>query len=128
MPQRLVQRFWNIGIVVIELHDEAHLIRAVRVLHDVHRARRGWKVARPANLDAPDFRQGEETPLASVRMLDLESRGLGELGGLIAAPPALVARQSSAALPPRSLVGNKLGISRIIEPEEVLVCRVRVAD
>lgn len=103
----LLQRFWNVGIVIY-LHDETHLMGAVRMLHDVNRARRGRQVACPANLDPPYFREGEETPLASVRVLDLESRGLSELGGLLAVPPALVARQPRAAIPPVLLLATSL--------------------
>lgn len=75
---RLMQWLGGVGIV-IDLHGEARFIGAVRVEHDVHGVRRGRQFACPAELDPPYFREREERPLASVRMLDLESRGLGEL-------------------------------------------------
>ena len=95
--------------------------------HDGDGARRGRQFARPTELDPPYFREREEHPLASVRMLDLESRGLGELGRLFAVPAALVPGHSRATPLPGTAVGHNMGPASLVEAEEVPVGHVRVA-
>lgn len=123
---RLMQRLGGVDLV-IDLHGEARLIGAVRMSHDGDGVRRGRQFARPTELDPPDFREREERPLASVRMLDLESRGLGELGRLFAVPAALVPGHSRAMLLPGAVVGHNMSPASFIEAEEVPVGHVRVA-
>lgn len=123
---RLMQWLGGVGIV-IDLHGEARFIGAVRVEHDVHGVRRGRQFACPTELDPPYFREREERPLASVRMLDLESRGLGELRRLFAVPAALVPGQSRAMLLPGTAVGHNMSPASLVEAEEVPVGHVRVA-
>lgn len=122
---RLMQRLGRVGLVV-DLHGEARLVRAVRMPHDGDGVRLGRQFASPTELDPPDFREREERPLASVRMPDLESRGFGELGGLFAVPAALVPGQSRAMPLPGAVVGHNMGSAGLVEAEEVPVGHVRV--
>lgn len=123
---RLMQRLGGVGLV-LHLHGEARFVGAVRMPHDGDGVRRGRQFARPTEFDPPYFREREERPLASVRMLDLESRGLGELGGLLPVPAALVPGQSRAMLLPGAAVGHDMGPASLVEAEEVPVGHVRVA-
>ena len=122
---RLMQRPGGVGLVV-DLHGEARLIRAVRVEHDVHGVRRGRQFACPTEFDPPDLRKREKAPFASVRMPDLESRGLGELGRLLPVPAALVPGQSRAMPLPGAVVGHNMGSAGLVEAEEVPVGHVRL--
>ena len=53
-------------------------------------------------------------PLASIRMLDLESCGFSEISGLLTIPPALEARFTCDVLLTSALISNDLGFTSIV--------------
>ena len=95
--------------------------------HDRHTARLGRQVPRPPEPDASDFRQGQEHPTASVRMLDLEARRTGELRRLLPVTSALIVGQASPMLPSGLFVLYETGLARLVEAMEVPVGRIGMA-
>ena len=118
--------YWRGCRGLFGLYHEARLIGAVGMAHDGHAGRLGWQVSCPAQFHRADLGQGEESPFAAVRVLDLETCGLGELGGLFAVPAAFEPRQASAPLPTCPLVGDDACTPGLVLAEEVLVRLVRM--